>query len=103
MEYKSLWYTTTNSKGYREYKRLNYQCSKCLDRELCTESRDCQKVVMRHIWADYLDQAEDIRHSRIGKESYKLHLQTIERVFADAKEKYEMIYIPYRVIKRVSM
>lgn len=102
-EYKSLRYSTTNREGYREYKSLSYQCSKCPTRNLCTESRDCQKIVTRHIWADYIEQAEDIRHSSTGKESYKLRSQTIERVFADAKEKYGMRYTPYRGIKRVSM
>ena len=102
-EYKSLRYATTNRDGYREYKSLSYQCSKCPTMHLCTESKDCQKIVTRHIWADYIEQAEDIRHSSIGKESYKLRSQTIERVFADAKEKYGMRYTPYRGIKRVSM
>jgi len=102
-EYKSLRYTTTNREGYREYKSLSYQCSKCPTRNLCTESKNCQKIVTRHIWTDYIEQAEDIRHSSLGKESYKLRSQTIERVFADAKEKYGMRYTPYRGIKRVSM
>ncbi|EOS28997.1 hypothetical protein C807_03519 [Lachnospiraceae bacterium 28-4] len=57
----------------------------------------------RHIWGDYIEQAEDIRHSPQGKESYRLRSQTIERVFADAKEKYGMRYTPYRGLKRVSM
>ena len=59
---------------------------------MCTESRTCRKTVTRHIWSDYLEQAEDIRHSPQGKESYTLRSQTIERVFADAKEKYGMRY-----------
>lgn len=89
--------------GYREYKSLKYQCENCPTRNLCTESKSCQKVVTRHICADYLERAEDIRHSPEGKESYKLRSQTIERVFADAKEKYGMRYTPYRGLKRVSM
>ena len=60
-------------------------------------------MVTRHVWADYIEQAEDIRHSAEGKRSYKLRSQTIERVFADAKEKYGMRYTPYRGLKRVSM
>lgn len=68
-----------------KYKSLSYQCENCPTRNICTESRSCQKVVTRHIWADYIEQAEDIRHSPVGKESYKLRSQTIERVFADAK------------------
>lgn len=102
-EYKSLPYSTTNREGYREYKSLSYQCENCPTRNICTESRSCQKVVTRHIWADYIEQAEDIRHSPVGKESYKLRSQTIERVFADAKEKYGMRYTPYRGLKGVRM
>lgn len=102
-EYKSLLYRTTNRDGYREYKSLSYQCEKCPTRHLCTESRSCQKTVTRHIWSDYLEEAEDIRHSPEGKESYALRSQTIERVFADAKEKYGMRYTPYRGQKRVGM
>lgn len=102
-EYKSLLYRTTNRDGYREYKSLSYQCEKCPTRHLCTESRSCQKTVTRHIWSDYLEEAEDIRHSSAGKESYALRSQTIERVFADAKEKYGMRYTPYRGLKRVGM
>ena len=60
-------------------------------------------MVTRHVWADYIEQAENIRHSPEGKRSYKLRSQTIERVFADAKEKYGMRYTPYRGLKRVSM
>ena len=102
-EYKSLQYSTTTRDGYREYKSLSYQCGNCPTRNLCTESQSCQKVVTRHIWADYIERAEDIRHSPEGKGSYKLRSQTIERVFADAKEKYGMRYTPYRGLKRVSM
>lgn len=102
-EYKSLLYSTTNRKGYREYKSLKYQCAACGTRHLCTENRECQKTVTRHIWEDYIEQAEDIRHSPQGKESYRLRSQTIERIFADAKEKYGMRYTPYRGLKRVSM
>ncbi len=37
------------------------------------------------------------------KELYSLRSQTIERVFADAKELYQMRYTRYRGIKRVTM
>ena len=102
-EYKSLAYSTTNRNGYREYKSLPYLCAECPTLHLCTESRNHQKTVTRHIWEHYIEQAEDIRHSPEGKESYKLRSRTIERVFADAKEKYGMRYTPYRGLKRVSM
>ena len=65
-------------------------------------SKDCTKLVTRHIWADYIERAEDIRHSELGKQTYALRSRTIERVFADAKEKYAMRYTPYRGLTRVS-
>lgn len=34
---------------------------------------------------------------------YKRRKETIERVFADAKEKYAMRYTPYRGLAQVSM
>lgn len=102
-EYKILLYSTTNQKGYREYKSLKYQCTTCGTRHLCTENRECQKTVTRHIWEDYIERAEEIQHSPQEKESYRLRSQTIKKVFADAKEKYGMRYTPYQGLKRVSM
>lgn len=96
-----LKYTTTNREGYREYKSDPGICRQCPSRARCTESRNCTKVVLRHIWSNYLDQAEEIRHTSIGKDTYKRRKETIERVFADAKEKYGMRYTPYRGLSAV--
>ena len=97
-----LSYATTNREGYREYKSKNYICRNCPDRERCTASADCTKTVTRHIWKDYIEQAEDIRHTELGKKTYAMRSQTIERVFADAKEKHGMRYTPYRGLKAVT-
>ena len=51
---------------------------------------------MYYVWHDYIERAEDFRHSSLGKKTYALRSQTIERVFADAKEKHAMRYTPYR-------
>ncbi len=45
---------------------------------------------------------EDIRHSPIGKESYAKRSQTIERVFADAKEKHGMRYTYYKGLEQAT-
>ena len=37
-----------------------------------------------------IERAEDVRHSDIGKKTYALRSQTIELVFADAKEKHSI-------------
>ena len=95
-------YATTNRDGYREYKSKSYVCKNCPVRECCTQSRQCTKPVTRHIWHDYIERAEDIRHSPLGKATYALRSQTIERVFADAKEKHAMRYTPYRGLTAVT-
>ena len=56
----------------------------------------------RHVWHDYIERAEDVRHSPIGRETCALRSQTIERVFADAKEKHAMRYTPYRGLTAVT-
>jgi len=101
-EYKSLNYSTTNKNGYREYKSRPYICIECPKIEQCTTSKNNQKTVTRHIWYDYIDRAEDVRHSPRGKAAYSMRSQTIERVFADAKEKHGMRYTQYRSLERVS-
>lgn len=101
-EYQILKYSTTNKGGYRVYKSNPDICCKCPSRARCTASKNCQKTVVIHIWKDYIERAEDIRHSPLGKETYELRKETIERVFADSKEKYAMRYTPYRGLAQVT-
>ena len=61
------------------------------------------QTVTRHVWHDYIERAEDVRHSPLGKATYALRSQTIERVFADAKEKHAMRYTPYRGLPAVTV
>ena len=50
-----------------------------------------------------MELAEDVRHTPKGKEIYKLRSETIERVFADAKEKHAMRYTQFRGLARLKM
>lgn len=100
---KILKYTTTNREGYREYKSNKNDCKDCPYRTKCTNSKEYVKVVNRHVWEHYMEEAEDIRHTRGVKQIYSLRSQTIERVFADAKEKHGMRYTQYRGLKKVRM
>lgn len=102
-ENQILKYSTTNREGYREFKSNKNICKNCPQRNKCTESRDCVKVVTMHVWENYIERAEDIRHSPKGKEIYALRSQTIERVFADAKEKHFMRYTTYRGVAKLKM
>ena len=101
-ENQILKYSTTNRDGYKEFKSNPDICRNCPSRSQCTNSKNYQKVFNRHVWQDYLDFAEDVRHSPLGKESYALRSQTIERVFADAKEKHAMRYTFYRGLSQVT-
>ena len=55
-----------------------------------------------HIWQEYLDIVEAVRKTERGKELYPKRKETIERVFADAKEKHTMRYTQHRGLARVS-
>lgn len=94
-ENKILSYSTTNRDGYREYKSKTYQCEGCPSRHQCTESRDCIKVVTRHVWEDYMERAEDIRYGIGNKAIYSLRKETIERLFGTAKEEHGFRYTQY--------
>lgn len=100
---QELSYSTTNRDGYREYKSDPRICKDCPMRSKCTESKACQKTVTRHIWESYMELAEDYRHTPEYRDIYKLRSETIERVFADAKEKHAMRYTQLRGLQRVEM
>ena len=50
-----------------------------------------------------MEQVEEIRHTKGIKEIYQQRKQTIERVFADVKEKHGMRYTQYRGIAKIKM
>ena len=101
-EYQVLNYSTTNRDGYREYKSDPQLCAACPTRHLCTNSADCVKVVQRHIWKDYEEKADDVRYTPIYQRLYKARKETIERVFADAKEQHGMRYTRYTGLAQVT-
>lgn len=87
-----LEYSTTNRDGYREYKSCGKKCVNCPYLSQCTESKNHVKVVTRHIWEDYIDICEDIRHTQGNKEIYDKRKETIERLFGTAKEHHGFRY-----------
>jgi len=96
-------YSTTNRDGYRECKSDPKVRANCPMLAQCTESKVCQKLVTRHVWDDNMGLAEDYRHTPENKEIYDRRKETIERVFADAKEKHGMRYTRLRGLQKVSM
>ena len=98
-----LAYSTTNREGYREYKSDPSYCKDCKFLNQCTQSKAQQKVVTRHVWEPYMELAEDYRHTPMYREIYQKRSQTIERVFADAKEKHALRYAKMRGLQKVKM
>lgn len=102
-ENQILSYHTTNRDGYREYRSRREICSRCPKLHKCTESKEHIKVVTRHIWEEYMEKAEDIRHTLGNKQIYELRKETIERIFGTAKEQHGFRYTQYIGKARMEM
>ena len=96
-------YSTTNRDGYKEFKSDPTYCKDCTFLARCTESKAQQKLVTRHVWEEYMELAEDYRHTPAYRKIYEMRGQTIERVFADAKEKHAMRCTQLRGLQKVKM
>ncbi len=81
-----LKYRTTSRAGYREYASNPKVCEHCDLLPQCTQSKNMQKVIARHIWQDYKDDVDSHRLDPEGKRIYKRRKETVERSFADAKQ-----------------
>ena len=69
---------------------------------MCTHSKDCVKTVQRHIWKDYEELADEAWYTPEYRQLYARRKETIERVFADTKEKHAMCYTQYRGLTQVT-
>jgi transposase len=87
-----LKYSTTTREGYKEYKSDKKICKNCKFLDKCTHSKNHQKVVIRHMWKEYMEKCEDIRHTLGVKQIYNKIKETIERIFVDVKENHGMRY-----------
>ena len=96
-------YSTTNREGYREYKSNGHVCAGCPMLDRCTGSRNHVKVLTRHIWEDYMEICEDIRHTKTMKDIYDMRKETIERIFGTAKEHHGMRYAVSRGHDQIMM
>ena len=95
-----LKYSTTTREGYRQFKSDPKICKDCPSKFKCTENKKNIKTVDKHIWSEYLELAEDYRHTPPLRELYERRKETIERVFADAKEKCAMRFTYLRGLTR---
>ena len=96
-------YSTTNRSGYKEYKSCGEHCAECQYLSKCTESKDHIKLITRHVWEEYMEVAEDIRHTIGNRQIYQLRKETIERIFGTAKEQHGFRYTQYVGKARMEM
>ncbi len=97
-----LRHTTTDREGKRTYRSTPAQCRNCPCKAKCGANEKGQKVYTAHIWQEYLDLVEQIRKTERAKEIYAQRKETVERVFADAKEKHAMRYTHHRGLAAVT-
>ena len=97
-----LRHTTTDREGKRTYRSNSKHCKGCPFKSLCGANEKGQKILQTHIWQEYLDLIEQLRKTERGREIYAMRKETIERVFADAKEKHAMRYTHHRGLARVT-
>lgn len=83
------------------YRSKTKDCNDCPFRNNCLSKSQTSKTVLRNIWAKYIDEAEKIRYSEYHATHYKRRKETIERVFADAKEKFGARFTRLKGIKKV--
>ena len=101
--FKILKYSTTDRYGYRNYKSDSYECQSCPHLNQCTNSKNHQKVITRHVWQLYIEEADHLRHNCYIKKVYARRKETIERIFADAKERHAMRYTRLKSLAKVKM
>ncbi len=65
-----LKYSTTTKEGKRQYKSNPVQCANCPLLAQCTNSKDHRKIIERHIWAQYVEEADHLRHQNDIKQIY---------------------------------
>ena len=93
---KRLEYRTTNRNGYREYASNTSICVNCPSLMRCTQSRNHQKVITRHVWGDSHDLINSNRYTERGKYIKQRRSETVERSFADAKQLHGYRYARFR-------
>ena len=97
-----LRHTTTDRDGKRTYRSTPKECANCPCKAKCGANEKGQKIFTTHIWQEYLDLVEQIRKNEYAKRIYAQRKETIERVFADAKEKHAMRYTHHRGLAAVT-
>lgn len=89
-------YKTTSREGYSEYISDAENCSTCPKREKCLYKGSDRRIIRRHVDEKLADDVRRFMKTDKGKRYYKRRKETVERVFADAKELHGLRYAHYR-------
>jgi transposase len=87
--------------GYVTYRSRSKDCKECPLRNQCFSRSVTSRTVKRSVWQAYSDELEHIRLTSYHAQYYPLRKQTIERIFADGKEKQGLRYTRYRGRQKV--
>lgn len=87
--------------GCITYQGKTTECKNCPFRNQCLSKTSKTKTLTRHIWQSDMAELELIRGTEYHKRYYSLRKETIERVFADGKEKHGLRYTRYKGKRRV--
>ena len=93
-------HTACDSKGFVRSTPDRYRNCPCYAK--CGANEKGQKVHTTHIWQEYLDIVEQLRRTERAENIYAQRKETIERVFADAKEKHAIRYTHHRGLATVA-
>lgn len=63
----TLKYTRTDCEGFKLYHSNPNVCKACTFLNKCTENKQYKKQIQRHIWQEYLEDVEEIRHTEEGR------------------------------------
>ncbi|NIK13489.1 IS1182 family transposase [Alkalibacillus almallahensis] len=91
-----LIYATTDRKGYRQYKSNPEVCKDCPILDQCTQNKDHQKTLTRHVWEESKEKVRENRLTNEGKWIYRMRKEKVERSFADSKELHGLRYCRLR-------
>ncbi|MFT0800203.1 transposase [Bacillus swezeyi] len=94
---------TTNREGYRIYASDPNQCEHCPLLNQCTENRNYQKMIHRHLWQNHLEEAEHFGIRRRIGESMSNAKKRLKGFFADLKHKHGLRWTTLRRKKKLSM
>ncbi|WP_347860729.1 IS1182 family transposase [Salimicrobium sp. PL1-032A] len=87
-----LSYVTTDRQGYRQYKSRPEDCQGCPLRGDCFSAKADRRTITRHVWEEEKEKLKANKRTATGKRLYKSRSWTVERSFADAKERHGYRY-----------